>query len=367
MRIVLLNDTRESENWGCNSTVAGLLKILEDGWPDAEISTAKVPSLPFRKIPALRKFFDRKLCDHLLSDQSDNSALFRSLRRMNFSAISDPLPDRIYINGEGMLHSKSGHLIRLLGTMAYYKAGGAWVAAVNQTIDLSQRPELNSLIARVFTRLDHVTVRDPISLEYLHGLGVNEARLVPDAAFASPWPDETDQTNAGSGVGLPPDFVAMTGSSALKPRQVETFERFLTLVRAKLMLPVVMLCSTKTDRRFFDALRGKSPDLTMVAPPATYQDAMAVISKAKVLVGGRFHPMIFAARAGTPIIGCAGNTHKTQGLLDLLEYPIPSVNWNDLDGFEQALATVRTEGPSLGIALQNKAEKLTGQVIGIRD
>jgi polysaccharide pyruvyl transferase WcaK-like protein len=58
-----------------------------------------------------------------------------------------------------------------------------------------------------------------------------------------------------------------------------------------------------------------------------YREAIAIISMADLVVGGRQHPNIFAAKYGVPFIGLERNRHKMQGVIELLNYPALTFSW----------------------------------------
>ena len=68
--------------------------------------------------------------------------------------------------------------------------------------------------------------------------------------------------------------------------------------------------------------------------------AMAVIAKAYVVIGGRQHPNIFAAMQTVPFIPLKGNTHKMEGVVELLKYPMDVLDWNDYDKFKDSFLKI---------------------------
>jgi polysaccharide pyruvyl transferase WcaK-like protein len=57
---------------------------------------------------------------------------------------------------------------------------------------------------------------------------------------------------------------------------------------------------------------------------------MAVIAKAYLVVGGRQHPNIFAAIHHIPFVPLQGNTHKMEGVVELLHYPLEVLAWEHI-------------------------------------
>jgi len=53
-----------------------------------------------------------------------------------------------------------------------------------------------------------------------------------------------------------------------------------------------------------------------------------------MVLSGRFHACVFAALAGTPLVSFRSNTYKMEGLLEMLGYPIPVLDYEHLDNGE---------------------------------
>jgi polysaccharide pyruvyl transferase WcaK-like protein len=364
MNIWLIHDTSGSINWGCVATTGGIRRSLTQRWPDAQITAFKPWPLPFRRIRQLRKPFEWRLMRRLLDPQCTTDQLRAALASLNCRLPDGPLPDRVYINGEGAMHHRSSHLTSLLGAAMLIKRLGGWVAVVNQSIDLGTHEDLRRVVAQVFAAVDHVTVRDPLSLRQLQSLGVGAARLVPDAAFALEPMDDAEASQRTHSMNLPGAYVALTGSSALGERSAAAMQAMAAAVKQAADLPLVMLASTKTDQALGRALCKRDASIRLIESPAAgYRDAVAVIRKARMLVGGRFHPMIFAALQGVPIVALEGNTHKLDGLIEMLGYPAPVLCWGgEAELMVKAVRSVHDRAAELGEALRRRAEQLAGQV-----
>ena len=362
MKVQLLNDSSAGLNWGGIATTAGLKRTFAARWPEGELGSVPKAPLPFRKIKCLRRFAEGRLAGYLQQPGGARERLAPLLARLNFRLPPGPLPDRLFLNGEGAIRDRSGHVARLLGIARLYQLSGTWVGAVNHSIELGDGSRLVPLVRNVYRQLDHVTVREPISYRGLQRIGVENARLVPDAAFAHPPLAEDEIETHLRRMGLPEAFVCISGSSALCGRSMAEAEALLQAVKEVTELPIVMLSSTKTDIALGETLRARHRDLRMIAPPEGYEAAMAAIARAKFLAGGRFHPAIFAARNGTPILVLPGNTHKMSGLVEMLGYPLPAVSWRDPGAMVAGLKVLLTRGDDLGQMLRERSSALAEQV-----
>lgn len=367
MKITLLNDTSDSVNWGCQATSYGIKDIIKSHFQDAKFDTVTNPKLPVRSFKPYRTYLNRALLKLLSENTANKQKLHRQLKGLNFPQLPKPLPDRIYLNGEGMLHAKSGHLPRLLGTLMHYKNHGVWVGAINQTIDLPEDSLELEVLVQVFNSIDHVTVRDPYSYELLRGAGVKNCQLVPDAAFYCAIPESEEVETVRRQFDLPKEYIALTGSSALSGKSFEEFFGVYKTVKKKTNMPIVLLGNTKTDYQLSEKVRRLDSSSILISNPATFRQAMAVIAGAEFFVSGRFHPIIFAARAGTAIIPLTANTHKNQGLLKLLEYPVEAINWHAPMGIEKGFEALAESGQTGRQAVQKAAQNLcleTFKIVG---
>lgn len=323
MRIAYFVNSLHAINWGGQATSSGLKLLVAKNYPAAEFVPLNVPGLPHKHFPLLRTVYDRKLAQAMLAD--DVKQVEKYLGKLGLPLSLFDGFDTVCFNGEGAIHSKSGHLMRLMGMLYYFKHKGAFVSALNQTVDLGQNALARQVVAKVYKKVDYVAAREPVSWRELTSLGI-DAQLVPDAAYALPrlTPEQIDRHTAG--LGLPERFIGVTGSSALEKTSTSMMGFLLALIREHYQMPIVFLANAKTDIALAEALK-TSHQLIVVKPPVKYEQAMAVIAKAHLIIGGRQHPNIFAAMHHVPFIPFRGNTHKMQGVVELLGYPMEVLPW----------------------------------------
>lgn len=320
MRIAYFLNSLHSINWGGQATSSGIKLLAEQSYPHAEFVPLKVPTLPKKWI---RNIHEPKLAAALLNDdlpRVESELLKLGIPQSLFDGF-----DTVCFNGEGKIHTKSGHLIRAMGMLYSFKHKGAFVSALNQTIDLTGNNRMREVVAHVYRKLDYVAAREPVSVRELTGMGV-KAELVPDAAYALPrlTPQQIEQHTKT--LDLPDKFIGVTASSALKKTSVSVMDFLLTEIQNHYHLPIVFLANAKTDIALAKKL-SKKHQFTIIQPPVKYEQAMAVIAKAHLIIGGRQHPNIFAAMHHVPFIPLAGNTHKMQGVVELLNYPLKTLPW----------------------------------------
>lgn len=325
MKVAYYVDSSDAVNWGGQATSAGIRHLVESSYPLAQFCPLKFRALPFKNATFLRRILDAAV---LWAIKHQRHALL--IRVLDWYGIDPSLykqHDVVCFNGEGAIHDKSGHFFRLLGSLYAFKVSGARVYALNQTIDVDPVGRHANLLRLVYSQLDGVCVREPISLRLIQSLGVASG-LVGDAAYALPRMTRGECVRRAVRFELPSDFIAVTASSSLArdKRSLAIMERLMSQL-STLGRPVVFLANTKTDLYLARQLT-QTHDIRVIGyEEADYRDAIAIISQAALVIGGRQHPNIFAAKYGVPFIGLAGNTHKMAGVAELLNYPIPVFDW----------------------------------------
>ena len=70
-----------------------------------------------------------------------------------------------------------------MGMLYEFKQRGAFVSALNQTVDLGNNKFIQDVVKKVYSMVDYLAVREPVSQRELQKLGLNP-ELVADAAYA---------------------------------------------------------------------------------------------------------------------------------------------------------------------------------------
>jgi len=340
----------------------GLRGVLSGLCDTNQVNSVELLPLPYRKIKLFRRHAVSRLASCLKDPNAAPDVLSGALKSLNYELDASQLPDRLYLNGEGDIHSRSGHLARLLGIASLHKRLGACVCAVNQSVDLVPGSEAASLVKMTYPTFDYISVREPCSLRLLNQLGLDKVELVPDAAFSLPPVTDEEVAVAAFELQLPAQYVCLTGSSDLNARSAGKFLPVYESVRQVTGLPVVMLASTKTDKALGKLLHDRNPEVRVITDTVDYRSVMAVIAGSQMLVGGRFHLAIFAALQGTPVVPFEGNTHKIKGLVELLAYPVGSIDWKEQELYPAQIRYVFENWTALGESLRVRSHYLAKQV-----
>lgn len=339
MRIAYFVNSFKSVNWGWQATSNGIKKLVEQTYPNAEFTPLNLPPFPLNKIRIFRTFWEKKLANAILKDDRVN--VLKNLNKLNIDKSFFEGFDTVCFNGEGAIHSKSWHLIRLMGMLYEFKKRGAFVSALNQTVDLGNNKLIQDVVKKVYSMVDYLAVREPVSQRELQKLGLNP-ELVADAAYALGSLSKEEVEELTSDLNLPQKFVAVTGSSYLKRsrKSIKLMDKLLIEIQKFYKdMPIYFLANAKTDMYIAKKLKSKYR-FTIFGFPEKHDKAMAVIAKAYVVIGGRQHPNIFAAMQGIPFMPLKGNTHKMEGVVELLKYPMDVLSWNDCDKFNDAFEKI---------------------------
>ncbi len=329
-QIVLLLDNRYDENWGSQATTSELVRGLQATYPEATITGIRRTeirnpkwafSLGYRWAPRGPKSNWRdplgKLGAHLLM-RNWQSALENA--------------DLIVVNGEGTLHPQpqTAAWLSIIDRIIESRKCPVWV--VNCSIDLGDG-SMNALVDKILSKVDRLVVREPVSFRFAIDRCWN-AELGADCAFlAQPTNSETvDLWLSEHGVDGP--YAVLTGSANAGSWAIENVKLWIDALRQR-DLAIVFAASTPTDHRLYERLDLDCPLFS--SKDFAHHELIALINRASIHLGGRFHPTIFAAKAGTPFVCIDGNTQKTAGLVELLETPNLLYSPDDCNGIVNAI------------------------------
>ena len=178
----------------------------------------------------------------------------------------------------------------------------------------------------LFNQIDSISVRESVSLDVLRDLGITSAvHIVPDAAFLLSGKSQVNNTIHNK------DNVIIT------PRQWnfgnrEAFEHYikslaflaewLSAKGYKILLVSHTTGPTASEddrvavRYLYEAIKTKENVQTINASDLTAFDLIDLYASARLLIGTRFHSVIFALLSGTPVIAISYFGPKTYGIME---------------------------------------------------
>ena len=376
--LLYIYDARDNHNWGGRATSLAVGKLLDqfgsvENVNDAWV-TRPVPTGPFAGWVRQRRLGDSALLK-LLSLRALQAALAGFGYRRDFVGLDSRAAvrrflqacrndtslrdlkelfersDAVIINGMGALIFRNPprrdlnfltfaiELAHALGKPSFFinaMASDCPHSGTNAAVEMSIKQSLNQAAA--------VVTRDHYSKRRLERLGVDNVTMVPDAAFmwaadypemfsgelrlARPelldvWPEDRASFRSEK---LPSEYLAVLGASRHPDEGVENwpnfFDRIATRLADQLSLPIVFVDSGGDGFLADVAERTKSH---FIRPQLNALWAAHIMANAVGVVGGRYHPGIFASFGGASCTFLECASHKTLSLQEQLAYPSPKV------------------------------------------
>jgi len=353
MKILLLNDTRDHDNWGSRACAEGLVAILEREVPGAEIATipsawttrryrAASPRLGGRVYPRASRWrhvyrrYSREF--HFLPTVADElepaaDAWLAGRAGPDARQFLDAAAgaDAVVLNAEGTTYRANASAVKCLFALWLAKTRlGVPALFLNGTVHLTAvDPILPAIVRKTFRAIDRVAVREPRSLANVQSYAP-EARveLVPDSVFQF---DRAVAGRASAGfrswrerLGGRPYFClslsmllsaqrGYLGFGARGSALAGLIQRLLEVVPQG-----VLMARDGMDQRIVGELAAET-GCHHFGPEHGYPDLVALLEEARFAVSGRYHHLIFATVAGCPALALRTTSHKVDGLCELLE------------------------------------------------
>ncbi len=422
--VYFVNDTTTSSNWGCRGTTRALRSLVET--TDATITrTAYLDDLHrnerlLARLPGVTDWMARVAADvtgtrertlraiRLLTGE-DRPGAWKRYESMTSRWDDVPLTvdeyddaarrvldgelltehrdaidacDVVVINGEGSIYDRrrKGRILLFIAYLAVEHMDTECVL-VNHTADVSD-PIVREAAATVYPLLDDVVFREPRSARACEAFRPGDAvdHLGADAAFRlgpvgdhdawrrvvgredyyGVWPD--------SAAGFDPadPYVCVGGSSIYRRPDRPAYDpapAFESLCRRlhQTVAPVVLTASCSTDAGIMRPVAAEL-GLPLIGPRTPVTQAIDVLGNSDVYVGGRWHPSIYAATGGTPIVTLTANTHKTAGIVEHLELDAPTFDalslHAEVDGIVDLVTEYIEEGEPLRERIVDRAAEL---------
>ena len=269
MKILLLNDTIISKNYGCQLVSHSIRKVLKEVYPSATITYQGMKS---------------------------------------FSKSSEDY-DKVIINGEGSFGHRfklpGGFQRHMMGVIKHYIAIGTPTYLINCSIQATPDEILEHY--ETLSKLEVIGLREPISYMYCKKLGLTNIKLFPDLGTAY----FEEETIANKTL----DFCFGLGAiTKMKDKIEKPLQNYINVINK--------IAEEGYKCAFLDFPSNPSSDLNIAGPrlhPAIkqitggfekYYDA---VKTAKYNVTGRHHGMVMAFVGKTPSASFDSNMWKTEG------------------------------------------------------
>ncbi len=358
-RVLLLNDTRDQNNWGSVALTEALLAILKRACPEMEL----------RGIPSISLWSSRSpsgattmVLPEFADDYEETAAVWQSGRggpEAESFITRVQWADLVIYNGEGSIYRRNHSAVKAL-FMSWYarKILGKPCAYLNGGLHLTHvEPFLPPMARRTLLELDAVTIRESWSLkcaeEFVPGL---EAELLPDSVFYYAW-DPTAapvQTRAPRDL-APGSYFCVAGGQmphSLVRGKDAPLCRLIRALQAK-GLNAVIVAREEEDQ--YLARIAEMCESRFYGHELGVGEVLGVLRSAALQLTGRYHHFIFGTLWGVPSIGFSAMSHKVQGLAEWFGPLLKPVRNSTMLGMEWEETMAQAESYLAGgIALRER-------------
>lgn len=333
MKVVILNYTGFRKNWGSQATSDGLYCWLQNVLGIQNIESLDViPYPPGHLLDWIIKVFLGGFISKLLA--STNPApnclfLLDLLCRLRFGQQFKRMQtsDVIVFQGEGSIVDDTcvtSLRILCLPYLAKHKYKKN-VISCNQTIVMTSKTR--SILKNVFSTFDLNYVREPETLNMLTADGWTQVGFLPDHAFLSMVKAK------GCNLDLHKEYFCVSGSAAIEKYDVVAYVTTIHVISEQYQLLPVFLASRRGDRvvakTYKKLFSNNVVEITSNEAPSI-EYLYQVLSNAKFVIGGRYHTSIAALINSTPVILTKSNSHKSNGLSQMMHGAAPFVDYADI-------------------------------------
>lgn len=380
MKVLYAPDTSDHPNWGCRFMGAWYRRELLGRGADA---SWRLGSRWFFRPPA------ELTPPTTWADIQRIGAAVRAGRVLPSLARALQDCDLVLMNGENFIRPNAvkGRMLLLLAHLASQVFAKPCLLT-NLTVDLSE-PALAEIVANVLPAVGQAHVREDTSRaalgELVPGMAVG---VYPDVGWTavprpvaewgalakrddhlSAWPDVVE--------GFDPfvPYITVGASSVFAADEaavraaVPAFVELATRLRA--LAPQVMLvASCEIDAVIMRNVAART-GLPLLGLNSPLPQAIDVLANARLHVGGRWHPGIFATTGGTPLVAFEANNHKMRTLMGQLQPEAPVFDARKLAGQMEDVvgqaAVQMVAGERLREVLREKATEVASRVRGNLD
>lgn len=328
-RILLLNDTRDQNNWGSVALTDALVAILNESCPQMDMrcipsislwtSTSKAGAVTM-VLPALADDYEETASAWQEGRGGPEADAF--IRQVKWA-------DLVIYNGEGSIYRRNHSAIKAL-FMSWYarKILGKPCAYLNGGLHLTHvEPFLPPMARRTLLELDAVTIRESWSLqcarEFVPGL---EAELLPDSAFYYAPESLADQQ--------PGSYFCVAGGqmphSLVRGKEAPICRLIQALQRKGLKAMIL----AREDEDQYLAGVAEMCGATFYGRDLAVDEVLGLLRSAALQLSGRYHHFIFGTLWGVPSIGFSAMSHKVQGVAEWFDALLKPVRNSTMLGME---------------------------------
>jgi polysaccharide pyruvyl transferase WcaK-like protein len=346
-KILILNDGKKFSNWGIQAATDGIINILKQ----------KIDNVEFLYLPhsiLIKNYsFDPKIFNKRLFNRNSRVASRLFKENIEIPRVTDEFDftadkwikgeitqgsktilrlieksDVVVYNAEGSTYRNNRSAMRALFLLwlssnrlnkkSYFLNGSVTITSVDSIMP--------AMINKTFLQIDGVSLREPESFDNLISIYPKlkeKLRVVPDSAF-SVEASLTSSSDLINRLDLDEDFFCFSTSMLpIDYKNTKSQSAIVDLInKVKRKTPKIVILARDIEDQFLSNL-AKETDAILIDKRYTYSDVMYILSKSKFLISGRYHHLIFAAKAGCPCIPFNTTSHKIVGLSRLFEGIMP--------------------------------------------
>ncbi len=274
---LFINDTRTQKNWGCHATSFETEKFIKE--------------LGLNITSSIR-----------LDVLHDSSRTTEYCHKIDTDSL-----DLVIINGEGSIYDsqpKGLNIFQCIGLL-HSKKPSLKFLFLNSTYDLSSEQMVKKLneckkIVSLFT------AREPVSLNNMKGLGVNNIILQPDFIYQKYQTEEPKGIVVGGNSnyyrGDRPPFNAVSAYTNLINKLKRSTEEQITLY-----------ASGNEEVGWLHQISQNTNTKLITVDNTDFKTAHKILASAKLSISGRYHPSIMSLTGLTPCYFISANNCKMKG------------------------------------------------------
>lgn len=295
----------------------------DDGW----IVPQRTPQFPRLLTTQVGYWFAKsypRLASYLLRRQCHGISL-AYLPRLALMSWADI----VFCDGDGVLADHwdwSRRLaIHILAEWLIAKRLGALTFVVNHSIAV-KTPWLRELVAHVYNEMTGIVVREPKSKDELVEMGVHSDKVFVGADAAMWVAAEFSEyaENLWHSVEVDNGAIGLVVRGDMNEEE-DTWVNLVLEMHQRYSRQLVFICSSKAeDLPFAQSIARRAP-LRIIKGIERYEHMITILRHLSVVISSRYHPIYFSILAGTPFVPIRGNTFKTQALVSLIKYPLPTI------------------------------------------
>jgi polysaccharide pyruvyl transferase WcaK-like protein len=334
MRVLILNDGSDYENWGIQACIDGIKHVHGDCTIDSVKHSnlhqrySFEPKLFGKKIfndesRITRRFFLEYLKTPNVVDELDYfcDLWAKGEGGSGSRAIIDAISasDIVVFNAEGSTYRKNIGAFRSLFLLYFAKNKLKKKAFfVNGSVTLNEvDATLPAYIDKIFHSIDGVCVREPKSAKSLQNFtSFRNVSVIPDSVFALDFQNSEEDLNQ--------QFCFSLSMLPMQRYPVDNTNPMVNLVnRASEKFGSCKFLAKDVEDQYLQELANLTKS-AFLGHNLNYTEIERELAKSKFLISGRYHHLIFALRVGCPVIPLKSSSHKIDGLMEFYDGLLPS-------------------------------------------